>query len=441
MKAKVVRGAGFRGTLSYVLGKGEAELVAGTMAGADARQLAQEFGALRQLRPDIERPVWHTALSLPPGESFAPERWVTVARDFMNRMGFDDRHSWTCWQHHDTDYDHVHIVACRIGADGSVWLGRHDVRQAIRVTAELEAQHGLQSTKAYSPETANPQRQPTKAEIEQAIRTHEQPVRAQLQAALDHALTDRPGLLGLMGRLEAAGISVRVNMASTGRISGMSFEFQGVAFKGSDLGKHYSWNQLQQRIDYEQNRDNQAIAEHCTGCRGPDATVRNHNSSPRRDLGDSYQSNRDPARCNGGGPAPCGRATRPDDARADGGIQNFEDHNHRRQGRKNSPHRHPERVTGTGAVARNRLAELKTGHLEIQPRRRPGIRGAGRRLADMVAAWSAPTDADCNSGCSSAQRPNHLEMVTTTATQQNARIVEATPATVSAAKRDNGRER
>lgn len=428
MKAKIKRGSGFRGTLSYVLGKGDAEQVAGTMAGSDARFLAKEFGAIRQLRPDIERPVWHSALSLPPGETLDSERWGDVVRDFMDGLGFDERHAWTCWRHHDSDHDHVHIVASRIGADGSIWLGRHDVRQALRLTEELEAAHGLQVTKAFTSETANPCRQPTKAEIEQAIRTHEQPARTQLQAAIDHAVTDRPSLLGLIDRLEAAGISPRINMASTGRISGMSFELRGVAFKGSDLGKHYTWNQLQQRIDYEQDRDTKAIAERCTGRRGPDATLGSHNSSPRRDPGDSHQPNRDPAGHHGSGLASRGRVARPDDARTDRSIQDLEDHNRRRQGGQGSAHRRPERATGTGAVARIRLAELKAGHLEIQPRRRPGVRGTSRRLADMVAAWSEPAAADDNNRHSSAERPNNPEVGRApTAAAQPAIVSQAPP--------------
>lgn len=428
MKAKIKRGSGFRGTLNYVLGKGDAEQVAGTMAGSDARFLAQEFGALRQLRPDIERPVWHSALSLPAGETLSPERWEAVVRDFMDGLGFDERHAWTCWRHHDTEHDHVHIVACRIAADGSVWLGRQDVWQALRLTEELEAAHGLQATKAYTSETANPCRQPTKAEIELAIRTHEQPTRTQLQAAIDHALSDHPSLLGLMDRLEAAGVSVRINMASTGRISGLSFELQGVAFKGSDLGKRYTWNQLQRRISYEQDRDTQAIAERCAGRRGPDATLGNHDSPPGRDAGDSHQPNRDPAGRDGSGPASRSRITRPDDTRTDRGIQDLEDHNRRRQGGQGSAHRRPERATGTGAVARIRLAELKAGHLEIQPRRRPGVRGTSRRLVDMVAAWSEPAAADDNNRHSSAERPNHPEVGRApTAAAQPAIVSQAPP--------------
>jgi hypothetical protein len=410
MKAKVMRGAGFRGTLNYVLGKDDAEQVAGILAGTNGRQLAHEFGALRQLRPDIERPVWHVALSLPPGESLSSERWATVVSDFMGRMGFNDRHGWTCWRHRDTAHDHVHIVASRIAADGSVWLGRHDVRKALQTVSDLEVAHGLQTTKGYSPDTANLMRIPTKGEIEQAIRTHEQPIRMQLQSAIDNALSDRPSLLGLVDRLEAAGISVRFNMASTGRISGVSFEYQGVAFKASGLGKQYGWNQLQQRIDYDQERDHQAIAEHCAGRRCPNAAPGIHHSPSGPIPSSSHQPNRDAARCDGSGLTPRSGVAGPDDPRPDGIISDLESHNRRRQRDKKGDARHVDRATGSGAVARIRLAEIKASRVEIQPRGRPVVRGARQHLTELASARPGFGTADCDCRHASPERPNYHQV-------------------------------
>jgi len=76
MKAKVSRGAGFRGLLDYIYGPGEDNHPgravpvsgAGNVLGTDPRDLARQFAVSRQLRPDIKKPVWHCSLSLPPGE-------------------------------------------------------------------------------------------------------------------------------------------------------------------------------------------------------------------------------------------------------------------------------------------------------------------------------------------------------------------------------------
>lgn len=411
-----MRGAGFRGALAYVLDKGEAEHVAGTMSGADARTLAREFGALRMLRPEIAKPVWHAALSLPPGECLDAERWQIVAHDFMVRMGFDDRHAWSCWKHHDTDHEHVHIIASRIAADGSVWLGRHDVRQAMQATQALEEVHGLQRTRAYSPEVANRQRQPSKAEIELALRTEQQPPRMQLQTALDAALADRPSLPGLINRLEAAGVTVRINQAATGRISGLSYELGGIAFKGSGLGKAYSWNQLQQRINYDQNWDAQAIAERSAVSHSADETAGRNDSPPRPGAGDRHQSTGEPAGCDGIRPPAAGRTAGPDDERTGGRVSSLEELNRVREKIRSSSVRSPLRATGTGAVARARLAEQQAGAMEIQPRRRPVSRGAGRLLASLVLAQPEPNASDSQHRHRGIERANHSEMGATTTT-------------------------
>ena len=74
---------------------------------------------------------------------------------------------------------------------------------------------------------------PTKREIEKADRTGEAPARLRLQI-LDTAL-DEPGtIFSFMDRLEAVGVTVRPNGASTGRFNG--FAFDGIPFKGSQPG-------------------------------------------------------------------------------------------------------------------------------------------------------------------------------------------------------------
>ncbi|POE07373.1 relaxase, partial [Pectobacterium odoriferum] len=56
--------------------------------------------------------------------------------------------------------------------------------------------------------------------------------------------------------LVARNITVVPNIASTGKMNGFSFEYQGIAFKASQLGKGYSWSALQNRLDYQPERDN-----------------------------------------------------------------------------------------------------------------------------------------------------------------------------------------
>lgn len=269
MKARVGRGRGAAGLMRYLMDEGQKatglknpEIVGGTLTGTRAAQLTRELTAVRALRPDVKRHLWHTSLALPPGEKLSTEKWDTIARDFMQEMQFPEDTAWTAIRHQDTDHDHIHIVACRISLSGGVWLGQWEVPRAIEATQTLEKRHGLTITKGlYDDEHKRRPADQTKkkaspAEENRAIRTGEGVPRLRLQALVEAAAQGQPTALQFAERLELAGVSVRANLASTGRLNGFSFEIDGVAMKGSDLGKAFTWKGLQaQGVSYEQSRD------------------------------------------------------------------------------------------------------------------------------------------------------------------------------------------
>lgn len=263
MKAKVERGGGFRGVLDYALGKGggnACEIIGGTMSGLTPQELAAEFRLSREARPGVARPVWHTSLSLPPGDSLTSDRWAEVAADFMDGMGLGD-HQHVVIRHHDTEIDHIHIISSRIGLDGTVWHGKWEARQAIQLTQELEERHGLTRTKGLGDGPA-PIKAPSRKEIEMSVRTGDAPPRLMLQQIVDAATAEPGSVFDFIDRIEAAGAIARPNVATTGKMNGFSFEYGGIPFKGSDLGKAYTWKGLQGRgITYDQDRDGEALRE------------------------------------------------------------------------------------------------------------------------------------------------------------------------------------
>lgn len=253
MVPKISRGQGFRGALNYILDEGRKatgekrpELLAGNLEGHDARTLAAEFAAVRQLRPDVTRPVWHCSLSLPEGERLTPAQWQAVAGGYLQEMGFSDKTPFVVVRHQDTAHDHVHIVASRVDLNGQVWGGQWEARRAITACKTLERRHGLTLTPGLGEARAE-RKAPTSAETRRAERIDGQTPRVRLQGMIDAALHDRPDLDTFTARLTAQGVEVRANVARTGRMNGFSFALDGVAFKGSDLGKAYSWQGLQTR--------------------------------------------------------------------------------------------------------------------------------------------------------------------------------------------------
>jgi hypothetical protein len=98
---------------------------------------------------------------------------------------------------------------------------------------------------------------PGRGELAAFARTSEVSVKARLQEHLDLAARGAPSLPELAERLAQQGLRMRAHVATTGRLSGLSFELDGVSCKGSDLGRGYSWQGLARRarLHYEPARD------------------------------------------------------------------------------------------------------------------------------------------------------------------------------------------
>ncbi|EGF7201715.1 relaxase/mobilization nuclease domain-containing protein [Salmonella enterica] len=261
MKGNVAKtGRSFKNRIKYIL-KDDHDFICSNISADknNVSDLTDEFKTVSSFRLDIKKPVFHAFLSLPKNEKLTDEQWQEIAKDYLKEMNIDiDKHQYICVRHKDTDQDHIHIVANRIGLDGSVWHGQHSAFNTIAACERLEIKHGLTITKGLKGQKSDVSA-PTKNEIEQALRTGEKPARIVLQNALQAALVGKPDLSTFVERLQAVGIEPRFNVASTGNVAGCSFSVGDVAFKGSQLGKKYSWNTIKNKVIYDKNRDDELV--------------------------------------------------------------------------------------------------------------------------------------------------------------------------------------
>lgn len=274
MKAKITKGSGFGGVLRYVLdikagggrGSKRAEVleVASIGLGQCYELFMKRFALCAALRPNIKKPVWHCSLSLPEGEKLEPGRWEEVVESFLARMGFGANHPRAVVRHGDKEHDHVHIVCCRIGMDGRLWDDSHDVRRAIGATQELEKEFRLTPTKGFG---GKPQiKNTTFSERKMEDRTGEAAPRVRLQEIIGQIVAVGPTAVEFCEYLEASGVEVRANLAGSGKLNGFSFSVDGIAFKGSSLGKAYAWEGLQKKgVSYDPGRDFDGLARFAAG--------------------------------------------------------------------------------------------------------------------------------------------------------------------------------
>lgn len=257
---KIKRGKSFAGVVQYALKPGSHHksdpiVIGGNMLGDSALELIAEFDSTKHLRQDVAKPVWHNSLRLPNGESLTAEQWSSIADDYMRRMGFGDTHLRCYVLHDDSAGQHIHIIASRIDiAGGKLYLGRNENLISTRIISELEMSHGLTVTKTASPPS---QAQPKRKRVSRneqmlSARTGVPCPKEALQQIIDKSMTDKPDLLTFVKRLEDSEVGCKANIASTGKMNGFSFKYRNIAFKASQLGKAYSWVNLQKQLNYNQ---------------------------------------------------------------------------------------------------------------------------------------------------------------------------------------------
>lgn len=268
---KIRRGKSFAGVVLYALKpashhKKDPIVIGGNMDGSDVGELIAEFNATKALRPEVVKAVWHNSLRLPKNEALTDTQWSEIADDYMSRMGFSETHLRCYVLHDDKDGQHIHIIASRVSLDaGKLYLGRNENLASTRIIQQLERDYNLTRTKGpkASPAAPSPKPKLKKSRNEMMIekRTGELCPKGIIQNALNELLDTRQSITDLVQQLVAQNIRPIPNIASTGRMNGFSFEYNGIAFKASQLGKGYSWSALQSRIDYQPERDNAFLFE------------------------------------------------------------------------------------------------------------------------------------------------------------------------------------
>ncbi|HHE3530051.1 TPA: relaxase/mobilization nuclease domain-containing protein [Yersinia enterocolitica] len=254
---KIKRGKSFSGVVQYALKPGvhhksDPFVIGGNMLSDTAIELIAEFDGSKHLRPDVQKAVWHNSLRLPDGESLTAEQWSSIADNYMERMGFSDTHL-RCYVLHDDEGQHIHIIASRIDmAGGKLYLGRNENLISTRIISELEIAHGLTVTKTAPSllDTQPKRKRISRNEQKLSDRTGVPCPKKSLQQIIDKSMTDKPDLLTFVKRLEDSEVGCKANIASTGKMNGFSFKYRNIAFKASQLGKAYSWVNLQKQLNY-----------------------------------------------------------------------------------------------------------------------------------------------------------------------------------------------
>ena len=253
--ANITAASDIRATLRYdLVGKDsynprpDASLIASSLATSDVDKIIRVIQNTLNQHRRLKNPLFRVSLSLPSGVRLNPLSWRLCAIFWMRLMHIDpDRFDWYLAHHPtQTDHDHCHLTICRIphssplGVKGGTGAFRlwNSFRRGQAACLKAAAQLGIDvivQEKAIAP---NP----------------DIALSAALELLLNNLLSRPQTLPTLFQALLEHQVIPKLHIASTGRISGISFRVSGgPRFKGSSL--KFGWQRIRDQVSFLAERD------------------------------------------------------------------------------------------------------------------------------------------------------------------------------------------
>ncbi len=242
MIGKIMIGKSFRGCLLYCLHdkqqKGEqavvkdrAEVLLYNKCFGRDKELIQQFDEVRMLNQKVAKPVFHITLSLAPGEQLGKDQLMEMVGTCAADLGFQNN-QYVAVLHWDTDHQHLHIVANRIGLDGRTVSDSNSYKKMALFCRKMEIKYGLKQVLSPRRYLSREQRQLPRLDArKEKLREY---IRQSLSASKTYTQFEE--------RIKALGYQV-----IKGR--GISFlDDKGVKVKGSELG--YSLKRIEQILQH-----------------------------------------------------------------------------------------------------------------------------------------------------------------------------------------------
>lgn len=253
MIANTTYGSGFKGTVDYVmrdapnketgLNKSPELMAHNGLIITTNKEIADQYNNIANSRERVQKAVWHTSLSFNPNENLSNEKMVMIGKDFMLKMGADpNKHQFIMVRHNDTKHPHFHMVINRVNMAGGAAVRRDNNRyRQKKVCQELELDYNLQITDRIPKKVLN---RPKEKQLDQKISEIESIVQSEIKRAVN------PEQLKENLAKREVDIEYRTNKRG---ISGVSFRYQNMSVKGSDIGA--KWGNIKRNL--EENSQNQ----------------------------------------------------------------------------------------------------------------------------------------------------------------------------------------
>lgn len=149
-------GKSFRGCLLYCLNdkllkelnneaifKNRAEILLFNKCYGNQKDLIKQFNEVRQLNQKLSKPVAHITLSFAKGEQIEKHKLSAISEACAKELGFENN-QYVAIIHKDTDHQHLHIVANRIGFNKRTVSDSNNYQKISNFCRNTELKYNLQ---------------------------------------------------------------------------------------------------------------------------------------------------------------------------------------------------------------------------------------------------------------------------------------------------------
>jgi len=238
MIGKVIKGKSFKGCISYVMDKKDAELIASEGVFAiDKESIINSFYMQSLMNPKLAKSVGHIPLSYSKEDSsrLTNAIMIQLAKEYMEMMKIENT-QYIIVRHNDTEHPHCHIIFNRVNNEGKNISDKNDYARNEKVTKALKAKYNL--TFGESKEKVNTQKlnDPDKVKYE-------------LYKAIKSALEESTEWIQFHGKLKRQGVNIQFKYkGKSGEIQGMSFKKGDYCFKGSEIDRNFSYSKINNQL-------------------------------------------------------------------------------------------------------------------------------------------------------------------------------------------------
>jgi len=227
-----------RAMLEYAMREGKMERVVlrNMLTESTPTEILSEFEAVNGYNSRCRNKYLRFEIGIAPGDRkrLSSSDLNEIVNRFYKKMGLGN-HQFIAVTHKDTDNLHIHLIANRIGVDGSVYDTAFVSNRSAKAAEEISRELGLTVAKEVKAQ---------KQYVARGIRPNREAIRLELQKLAYETLRSSRNPKEFQADLRTKGVGVHPVKNKQGTIYGLRFSYKREIFKASEVGREFGLHSL-----------------------------------------------------------------------------------------------------------------------------------------------------------------------------------------------------